>query len=122
MGAHLHGVEATVHGKVMQREGETRIELSGTKEVLRLTSLQHKVQWDVKQKREATISEQERGAFASLEALAKRRAGATVRVVGVLVQKPEEKQSLLEVREFREITSPVITPKTEVKTERKKTH
>ena len=103
-GARLYGVEATLQGHLVTQEGVLGLELSDTKEVLHLAPLQHKIQWDMKQKREAPTSEREKSAFSLLEVFATKKPKGLVRIVGVLEQKLEDKRFILEVREFQDST------------------
>jgi hypothetical protein len=98
-GATLRGVEATVEGRLVRTDGEPRMQLSGTGEVVRLAPLRSKVQWNVAAKREQAATNAERQAYRRLLRQQKPES-APVRVIGPLILAPGEGVLTLEVRAF----------------------
>ncbi len=95
----LRGVEATIAGDLLERDGRVALKVSGREEVLRLAPLGEKVQWDPRRRRPERPTREERLAH---ERLAARRQDGTnrVRITGPLREVPGEALPTLEVREF----------------------
>ena len=98
----IRGVEATVEGRLVEANGQLALRLARTGEVLRLTPLRRKVQWDPDGQREAAITGDERSAYERLAArwTQSQRQDAGVRVVGPLVEGAGGDLPALEVRGF----------------------
>jgi hypothetical protein len=98
----IRGVEAVVVGRLVNADGQPVVEVSGTGEVLRLTPLTRKVQWDPEQKREQLASREEQKACRRLltEWDRSERRPASIRITGPLVEAKDGGRLTLEVREF----------------------
>ncbi|MEM7165773.1 MAG: hypothetical protein AAF581_09930 [Planctomycetota bacterium] len=109
MGCTLRGVEASLVGELFTRDSVPHLRVEATGEVMRLAPLTYKVQWDVAGKREAPITEDERGAHARLQASWRNSAkGNSVEVVGpvgALRGTGDGAYRVLQVRQFRELRS-----------------
>lgn len=99
VGATLRGVEAQVEGWLVREEGELRLIVSGTGEVVRLAPLIGLVQWNVESKREQLPSEAERLAYARLAGRFRRQFQPAY-VLGPIREPENGGQPVLEVREF----------------------
>lgn len=100
VGVDVRGVEAVVDGALEMQGTNLLLRVNGKDLVLRLASLGHKVQWDVKRKRPEPPTRAERKAFAKLAASFDKQPGR-VRVVGPLIQSTHG--LTLEVRKFQEL-------------------
>src|SRR4051794_24275880 len=81
----IRGVELVVEGELAQVDGKPALRLTETGETLLLVPLEHKVQWDKKQNREAAATDEEKAAF---ERLTKSAAGTRVVVTGPATGEP----------------------------------
>lgn len=95
----LRGVEATVDGCLERRGNQWALRVTGTRDLLLLIPLQHKVQWDPRERREQPATATERGAYVRLAGQALLE-GRAVRVVGPLRVGSAGEVPRLEVREF----------------------
>ena len=75
----IRGVEVTVVGTVVEVAGKPALRIEGGK-TLRLTPLEHKVQWDPKRKAEQNATTEEREAHSRLINHAKLQPGRLARV------------------------------------------
>jgi hypothetical protein len=99
LGARLRGVEATLDGTAVERDGTLWVESAGTGEVVRLAPLRRKVQWDVARKRLQRPTRAERLAYDRLRREL-RAESRPIRVIGTLVPSADGGPVTLEVREF----------------------
>lgn len=102
-GARLRGIEATVRGRLLRRQGVLWLRASQTGELISLTPLKTKIQWEVARKRPEPPTEEEASAFARLET--RDTAEATLyEVVGPIDFNKKGKPVALQVRLFRSVT------------------
>jgi hypothetical protein len=100
LGLTLRGMEATVEGELVQRDGALWLDDPGLGQPLQLGPLKGKVQWDLDKKRERPASRSERSAY---DRLRKQRMNGQERyeVVGPLMIDEKTGLRSLEVRSFR---------------------
>ncbi|MDX1931811.1 MAG: hypothetical protein SFU56_04325 [Capsulimonadales bacterium] len=97
VGATLRGIEIKAVGRLTERDDGLYLEISGTKETIRLAALRRKVQWDIPAGREQEATPAEKNAF---ERLRGSRKNELVLVTGPLVRPVGEEPMVLEVRSF----------------------
>jgi hypothetical protein len=95
----LRGVEATIDGCLEDRGGQLALRVSGTRDLLLLAPLRHKVQWDPRLEREQPMTAEEGTAYTRLTAQSV-QVGRPVRIVGPLVETGAGVLPTLEVRQF----------------------
>ncbi len=104
VGARLRGIEATVDGWVERRGSNAVLKVSGTNEILRLASLQHIVQWDMKNHCPQQPSVDEVNALKDLLAAVK-DTSPRVLITGPVVRDESASEPILEVRRFEYVAS-----------------
>ena len=95
----VRGVELVIDGELVERQGRPAIRINGSGEVITLSPLDRKVQWDADREAPEPLDRLDREAYARLKS---RWRGETcpVRVVGPLVTTGVKTPPILEVREF----------------------
>ncbi len=100
VGVRLYGMEATIEGVIFERKGVFSLAISHSKEVLPLTVLTRKVQWDVAGNKASALTDDEKTAFARLK-MQQWDSKTPVRITGAITQKDEKSSPVLEVRSFQ---------------------
>ncbi len=100
VGVRLYGMEATIEGIIIERKGILCLAISRSKDVLPLTELTRKAQWDVAANKESQLTDEEKTAFAWLNRQ-KWDSKTPVRIVGCITQKDAKSPLVLEVRSFQ---------------------
>ena len=95
----IRGVEVTVEGRLVEKDGRLALEVGGGQEALCLAPLRDKVQWDPEKKRPQAPTEEERQAYQKLAAAWKESPGR-VCLVGPLAESKGGAPPVLEVRTF----------------------
>ncbi len=98
IGAEIRGAEIALDGHIVQQNGQLALKLAGVSQNLPLAPMTHKIQWDLRQQRDAEPTTQEREAYERLAALST-RPNTPVRITGPVVQTADG-WTLLEVRVF----------------------
>ena len=95
----VRGVEVTVDGNLVKKDGRLALRIAGSGEVLSLVPISRKVQWSTGGKAVMPLTLKEKEAYDRIGSLWNGEPRA-VRVVGPLVTTGRSDLPLLEVREF----------------------
>jgi hypothetical protein len=98
----FRGVELTISGSLVERDGTLLLDADSLEEPLRLTALRNKLQWHFRKQRARGAEPEEEIAHAQLVAACRRAEGKplNVEVTGPLVSADSQQEFHLEVREF----------------------